>query len=328
MWGVGLSNKSNLDSFYDEHCCRCKKLCSNALSVCLSGEGPEKASIMLVGEAPDDTEDRLDRPFVGKSGKFLVRHMLRGSGLDREDLFLTNAVRCRSENNKTPTITHIRNCRSYLEDEVAAVKPRVIVLLGNVALHSVIPLKAKAPPQNASAKKESAVSGITKWRGKAIWHSEFNCWVVPTFRPSGLMQKFKSGSRFDLDLAIRDLELATRLVKKAPPKRSTPKIYFADTKEKAIKVLKEVQKSAGNIVSFDIETTGLDSSSLFVGFSLSDVEGRGFFVDADLLRDKRVDSLFRKFLVIVLIKRVYIIMRLVRDFWEWRGMGLGRVRDF
>ena len=284
---------SSISGVRNSHCNLCKTLSDNAETVCLVGAGPTNADIMFVGEAPGAEEDSVGKPFVGAAGRFFNKHMLRAAGIDRDEIYITNAVKCRPPNNKTPTIVEIRKCRRYLEEEIAIVKPKVIVLLGNAALHSVIAVKGGAAPQDGKGSK-GAVSGITKWRGKLMWHREFSCYVVATFHPSGLMRKFQFGLRYDLDLAIEDLELAQRAVSKRVVDMVEPKIYFADTKDKAVRVLQGVQKSA--VVAFDIETTGLSEHDTFVGFSVSDREDRGFFVDASLLNYKEVDKSFREFL--------------------------------
>jgi DNA polymerase len=96
---------------------------------------------MLVGEAPGVKEDETGRPFVGRSGKLLVS-MLEELGLTREDVFITSILKSRPPKNRTPNKFEVNVCRPYLERQIELIKPRIVVLLGGVAISSLIgPLK-------------------------------------------------------------------------------------------------------------------------------------------------------------------------------------------
>jgi DNA polymerase len=121
-----------------ESCRRCE-LWSQATHG-VPGEGPRKALIMLVGEQPGDAEDLAGRPFVGPAG-MLLRGVLQEAGLDEDELFLTNAVkhfrwepRGKRRIHKTPAQRHIAACELWLTQEIATVRPRVLVALGATAL--------------------------------------------------------------------------------------------------------------------------------------------------------------------------------------------------
>lgn len=105
-------------------------------SVFVAGEGPTDAEIMLVGEAPGVVEVEKGRPFVGRTGK-LLDLALRDAGLNREDLYITNAIKCHPPNNETPKYKTIDGCQPVLEREIREVKPKVVVPLGGVALRAV-----------------------------------------------------------------------------------------------------------------------------------------------------------------------------------------------
>jgi DNA polymerase len=93
---------------------------------------------MLIGEAPGRDEDRVGRPFVGASGRFLD-HVLSGTGIDRKDLFITNTVKCRPPNNRTPRKKEVDTCTShYLFQQIELIDPQLIVLLGGVAAKTVL----------------------------------------------------------------------------------------------------------------------------------------------------------------------------------------------
>ena len=97
------------------------------------GEGPPDAEILFVGEGPGFYEDQQSRPFVGPSGKFL-EELLASIGLRRDQVFITNVVKCRPPNNRDPLPGEIEACRKYLERQIELIKPKVIVSLGRYSL--------------------------------------------------------------------------------------------------------------------------------------------------------------------------------------------------
>jgi len=92
---------------------------------------------MFVGEAPGKREDELGEPFVGRSGEVLDE-VLNGLGLSREEVRISNVVRCRPPGNRDPRSSEVDNCRDYLEDEVAHFEPEVLCTLGRVAASSLL----------------------------------------------------------------------------------------------------------------------------------------------------------------------------------------------
>lgn len=101
------------------------------------GEGPYDASILFVGEAPGAREDELGRPFVGRSGSLLTE-MIESIGLSREEVFITSILKSRPPKNRTPNQTEIKACRPYLVQQIELINPKVVVLLGGVAISSLI----------------------------------------------------------------------------------------------------------------------------------------------------------------------------------------------
>jgi len=97
------------------------------------GEGLETAEIMFVGEGPGFHEDQQARPFVGPAGKFLDE-LLASIGYNRNDVYITNVVKCRPPENRDPLPYEIEACRGYLQEQIARIKPRVIVTLGRYSL--------------------------------------------------------------------------------------------------------------------------------------------------------------------------------------------------
>ena len=101
------------------------------------GEGPHDARVFFIGEAPGAREDELGRPFVGRSGELLTQ-MIESIGLTRDEVFITSVLKSRPPKNRTPTRSEIETCRPYVERQVELVNPRVVVLLGGVAISSMV----------------------------------------------------------------------------------------------------------------------------------------------------------------------------------------------
>ena len=97
------------------------------------GEGSPQAGIMFIGEGPGFNEDRQGRPFVGAAGQFL-NELLASIGLDRQDVFITNMVKCRPPNNRDPFPGESEACSHYLDAQIEAIRPKIIVPLGRHAL--------------------------------------------------------------------------------------------------------------------------------------------------------------------------------------------------
>jgi DNA polymerase len=111
-------------------CTRCDELVASRTQI-VNGTGPVDADLMFVGEAPGGDEDRQGEPFVGRSGQVLDDE-LAAVGIAREDVRISNCVRCRPPDNRDPTTGELEHCRNYLDREVAAVDPELVVTLGKV----------------------------------------------------------------------------------------------------------------------------------------------------------------------------------------------------
>ena len=117
------------------------------------GEGPFNSGIMLIGEGPGHFENEQGRPFVGQAGKFL-HELLANGGLKREDVFITNVVKCRPPENRDPQDVELAACASYLERQIEAINPLIILTLGRFSMARYF--------QNA---KISAIHGKASWVG-------------------------------------------------------------------------------------------------------------------------------------------------------------------
>lgn len=113
--------------------CKLSKKRTNAVP----GEGSHLAKIMFIGEAPGRNEDEQGRPFVGAAGKLLTE-ALNEVGLQREDVFITNVVKCRPPDNRVPAPEERNACRPYLDRQIALINPKIICVLGRTAYESLL----------------------------------------------------------------------------------------------------------------------------------------------------------------------------------------------
>ena len=131
--------------------------------------GNLQAELMFVGEAPGADEDALGFPFVGRAGQLLTK-IIESIGWKRDEVFIGNINRCRPPANRQPTLPEAHTCRPFLLREIAVVRPKVIVVMGNTALHNLLDTK----------------DGITKVRGN--FQDYFGVKVMPTFHPAYLLR--------------------------------------------------------------------------------------------------------------------------------------------
>jgi uracil-DNA glycosylase len=136
------------------------------------GEGSSHAELMFVGEAPGADEDATGRPFVGRAGQLLTK-MIEAIGLKREDVYIANILKSRPPNNRNPEADEIKACKPFLLRQIAAIKPKLIVTLGNPATQGLLETKV----------------GITKIRGEFQPYPRFpGIYVLPTFHPAYLLR--------------------------------------------------------------------------------------------------------------------------------------------
>jgi uracil-DNA glycosylase len=149
------------------------------------GEGDPNAKIMVVGEAPGQKEDELGRPFVGRSGELLTR-TLHSLGAERKDVFITNVVKCRPPNNRTPTPQEVDLYKKYfLIPEIRIIKPKVILAVGSVAFKALL---------------EDITSPISKARG--LLYKKSGIIIIPTYHPAYILRNPAEFDNFKNDLAL------------------------------------------------------------------------------------------------------------------------------
>lgn len=164
-----------------ENCNQCK-LCSNRNHIVL-GEGNRNADIMFIGEGPGADEDLQGKPFFGKAGQ-LMNKAFEALEIKREEVYITNIVKCRPPQNRNPEKDEAIACMDYLRSQVMLIKPKVIILLGNVALKNIL----------------GDEYGITKSRGK--WVEKKGIWYMPTFHPAALLRDDSKKIEFWRDLKL------------------------------------------------------------------------------------------------------------------------------
>lgn len=146
------------------NCEKCE-LHKGVKTVCLYGEGPKKAKVMIVGEAPGRVEDDRGRPFQGDSGQVLREELMR-VGIKPEEVYITNTVKCRPPDNAKPKAGQIKACREYLDAEIAAVKPEYIITLGAVPTKAILK-KAKITEVHGQ------VIDMGSFKGMACFHPAY-----------------------------------------------------------------------------------------------------------------------------------------------------------
>ncbi len=121
--------------------CRLCNLSENRTNA-VPGSGNYKAKLMIIGEAPGRNEDLQGLPFVGQAGK-LLEQMLNEINIKREDIFITNVVKCRPPENRDPTEEEINICKPYLFKQIELINPQVILLLGKYSLKTILNMNLK-----------------------------------------------------------------------------------------------------------------------------------------------------------------------------------------
>jgi DNA polymerase len=156
--------------------CRRCRLCEGRTQI-VFGDGNPQASLMFIGEGPGEQEDLQGLPFVGRAGELLTRMIERGLGIPRSEVYICNIVKCRPPGNRTPQPDEVDACRPFLDGQIYAVAPRVIVTLGK-------------PASSLLLGREIS---ITRVRG--TWHEYRGIPVMPTFHPAFVLRQYTEENR-------------------------------------------------------------------------------------------------------------------------------------
>lgn len=160
------------------------------------GKGNFQSDVVFVGEAPGRNEDHKGEPFVGSAGNRLTT-ALYDAGISREDVYITNVVKCRPPNNRVPTVMERETCREYLQREMEIIKPKLVCILGNTAFSSVL-----------------GGSEITKYRGKIVKRG--NQLYFLTIHPAATIYNQELITTLNSDIArlfeiVRELKKGNRI---------------------------------------------------------------------------------------------------------------------
>lgn len=211
----------------DPYCIRCK-LCETTERVCIIPP-TRRREVAVIGEAPGGSEELTGQLFSGPAGKLLNR-VLEENDLDRDELFITNAVSCRPPENRTPNKKEINACKFWLDSQLAEVRPKYVLLLGAVPLQSVLGLK-----------------GIKKLRGKPI--EKDGVIYLPTYHPAFILRDERYKGLFE-----SDIRFFSEIVNKGKiPVEEGLNFTIVRTHTQFREMLEDLYGD----VSYDIETTGL-----------------------------------------------------------------------
>jgi DNA polymerase len=145
--------------------CRLRETCKQVVF----STGRANSKIIFVGEGPGSDEDEQGIPFVGRAGQ-LLNQILAAAEFKREDVYITNVVKCRPPGNRLPNPDEVKVCRNYLEAEIRIIQPQIIVCLGAAATQTVVDPRAK----------------ISQLRGK--WLQRNGIRIMPTYHPAALLR--------------------------------------------------------------------------------------------------------------------------------------------
>lgn len=177
-----MVNMSSLEALKSEyiHCQRCPALAKNRTQV-VFGTGNPQAQLLFIGEAPGASEDQRGIPFCGMSGKILDQ-LLASVDLKREEVFISNTILCRPEDNRNPAQEEVQNCSDRLDQLIKIIKPKVIVTIGNFATHRIL-----------------GKTGVTALHGQAfttVFHGQ-EVTVVPVIHPANYLYSGRNPELFE-----------------------------------------------------------------------------------------------------------------------------------
>jgi DNA polymerase len=186
---ITASTTDNWDELQAEvaGCTKCA-LCKTRTQT-VFGSGNKQADWMLVGEAPGQHEDEQGLPFVGSAG-LLLTEMLRAIGLTREEVFITNILKCRPPNNRDPRADEVESCNDYLQRQLKLIQPKIILAVGRIAAQTLLKTDMT----------------LARLRGKV--HAYNNTPVIVVYHPAYLLRSLPEKRK-----AWQDLQLAMQTVK-------------------------------------------------------------------------------------------------------------------
>ena len=164
------------------------------------GKGNFKSDVIIVGEAPGKNEDEKGEPFIGIAGKKLSK-ALEDAGISREEVYITNIVKCRPPKNRVPTTIERSTCQEYLKQEIAIIKPKIICVLGNTAFNSLLGGSEIIKFRGKLVKKDKQLYFLTVHPAATIYNQELikvlKNDIVKMF---GLITELKNNRKVKIDI--------------------------------------------------------------------------------------------------------------------------------
>ncbi|TAK72757.1 MAG: uracil-DNA glycosylase [Gammaproteobacteria bacterium] len=154
------------------------------------GVGNPQAQLMIIGEAPGFHEDQQGEPFVGRAGQLLTA-MIKTMGMTREEVYIANILKCRPPNNRDPQADEVQTCTPFLHQQIALVKPQLLLAVGRIAAHYLLKTKAS----------------LESLRNKMHAYGDHNTPLIITYHPAYLLRNpaDKKKAFLDLQFVMRTL---------------------------------------------------------------------------------------------------------------------------
>lgn len=154
------------------------------------GVGNRNANLMIIGEAPGFHEDKQGEPFVGRAGQLLTT-MIKTIGLDRNEVYIANILKCRPPNNRDPQVSEVNQCTPFLDQQIALVHPRLLLAVGKIASHYLLKTK----------------SSLESLRNKMHFYGENKIPLIVTYHPAYLLRNPSDKKNAFLDLQVVQKQL-------------------------------------------------------------------------------------------------------------------------
>lgn len=198
------------------------------------GEGPATAEVLFIGEAPGAEEAIQRRPFVGRSGQLFRRVLNRESGINPEQVYISNIVKVRPPDNRDPNIEELAAYKPYLDAEIEILQPKLIVTLGRFSMNKFLP--------------GAKISKIHGRLHRVSWDGKVN-YVLPMYHPAAALRATRTKEAFvaDFKKIPKIIPWVTEQRKQAEAKDSAPKKGEETKKEKQLREMKEeFERTANN----------------------------------------------------------------------------------
>jgi uracil-DNA glycosylase len=159
------------------------------------GVGSDHAQIMFIGEAPGANEDLKGEPFVGRAG-MLLNSMLKSIGLNRDDVYIANILKCRPPGNRDPLPEEIKLCTPYLQQQITLIKPKILIAVGRVAAQHLL----------------NSMESMSKLRGNTFYYGEHKTPLLVTYHPAYLLRSPSEKKKAYIDfLLIKKMIIGSKL---------------------------------------------------------------------------------------------------------------------